>query len=468
MAASRPVRSTLIALVTLAGCAASTDMDPGAGGNNAAEADAQHVGGPVHDIEPSSVARGSTDRSQLNSSSVDSSLGGEIRLQRAATDGSQLCVDIIDQSTVNGARAEVWTCNQQKNQAFVFAGKLVKVYGNKCLNVVDRNDANGTEIQIWDCSEQDPAMLWNFRDGHLRWNGSDKCLDVKDGVFQKGARLQLWACNETSPNQLFTPSRDQVTAGAAATPEEASTPSSPAPTGSSASPTSTRPTPTTSSSGTTLRLSAWQQEVWRARAFNNEQQSYTNNGANVSFAGDGTATLSAKPTGGSSWTSARLSGDVMGPLPWYLEADLVAPTGKGSWPAFWLTSRGSWPQGGEIDIMEQVNGAQQSHISTHWGPTTGNATFNTHEIIDNFNGGERHRYGVWVTEQGLQFYLDGRIVGGWVAFPAQSDFVRIASQMVPIVNVAMGGDWPGSAPQASGEQKMVVYRVSRDVRPPRP
>ena len=40
----------------------------------------------------------------------------------------------------------------------------------------------------------------------------------------------------------------------------------------------------------------------------------------------------------------------------YFEARLKLPKGKGTWPAFWMLPDPftSWPDGGEIDIMEEV------------------------------------------------------------------------------------------------------------------
>ena len=40
----------------------------------------------------------------------------------------------------------------------------------------------------------------------------------------------------------------------------------------------------------------------------------------------------------------------------YFEARLKLPTGKGTWPAFWMMPRNytAWPDDGEIDIMEEV------------------------------------------------------------------------------------------------------------------
>ena len=40
----------------------------------------------------------------------------------------------------------------------------------------------------------------------------------------------------------------------------------------------------------------------------------------------------------------------------YFEARLKLPTGKGTWPAFWMMPKNytAWPDDGEIDIMEEV------------------------------------------------------------------------------------------------------------------
>jgi len=35
-------------------------------------------------------------------------------------------------------------------------------------------------------------------------------------------------------------------------------------------------------------------------------------------------------------------------------ARMILPSGSGLWPAFWLLGSGTWPESGEIDIMEYV------------------------------------------------------------------------------------------------------------------
>lgn len=446
--------SALLALwaTTLAACVGGTDL---AGTSSTA----------VTTDTSGSTAQGA----QSASPTVAFDAASPIRLQQPGADGNALCLEALVPSDANDASLRLSPCSSSAKQAFVFDGNLVRASAGGCIGTSTGASADAAPVGIVACDDPNGATAWRFQSGHLQQINADKCIAVAGAALASGATLELVTCEPSASAQLFGL---DANATATATADGTTTPSTSTGTSTSTSTSTSTATSTDTNAvslhtvtGTSLKLSQWQQEVWAAGTFNHEQQSYTNGGANVSFASDGTATIVAKPTG-SGWTSARLSGDVMGPLPWYLEADLVAPTGQGSWPAFWLTARTSWPQGGEIDVMETVNGLDQTNISTHWGPTTGNATFNTHEIVYNVNGGQRHRYGVWVSAQGLQFYLDGVPVGSWVTFPAESNFTQIASQMVPIVNIAMGGDWPGNAPQSTGQQKMVVYKVIRAASPP--
>ena len=44
------------------------------------------------------------------------------------------------------------------------------------------------------------------------------------------------------------------------------------------------------------------------------------------------------------------------------------PEGCGTWPAFWTVTRGAWPAGGEIDIIEGVNDQGPNLSSLHTTP----------------------------------------------------------------------------------------------------
>ncbi|PWN28308.1 hypothetical protein BDZ90DRAFT_226469 [Jaminaea rosea] len=73
------------------------------------------------------------------------------------------------------------------------------------------------------------------------------------------------------------------------------------------------------------------------------------------------------------------------------------PSGCGTWPALWTTTAGgNWPHGGEIDVMEQVNGVGRPDSSTlHTSPgctmpegrsMTGTATLNDCNVLNGANG----------------------------------------------------------------------------------
>src|ERR1700761_5444402 len=65
---------------------------------------------------------------------------------------SSLCLDVVNQSTANGAGVQVWSCSGNANQQWTYDGAHLTVYGgSKCLDVTNGNTANGTKLQIWDC-----------------------------------------------------------------------------------------------------------------------------------------------------------------------------------------------------------------------------------------------------------------------------------------------------------------------------
>lgn len=108
-----------------------------------------------------------------------------------------------------------------------------------------------------------------------------------------------------------------------------------------------------------------------------EMQSYTARPANIGQDGQGNLRITALRDAAGQWTSARIEtrrdnfkppkGGVL-----RIEARIQMPdvTGKaalGYWPAFWALGRDyrrdrPWPQVGEFDIMENVNG-----INSVWG-----------------------------------------------------------------------------------------------------
>lgn len=150
------------------------------------------------------------------------------------------------------------------------------------------------------------------------------------------------------------------------------------------------------------------------------------------------------------------------------EARLKMPYGQGLWPAFWMlgddVNRVGWPACGEIDIMENI-GREPSvnHGSIHGPGYVGGDGIEAHytlsgkkSLADDF-----HTYAVEWDPDEVRFYVDDDL------YATQSRAnLRPGQKWVfdhpffLLLNVAVGGDWPGS-PDGSTvfPQRMLVDYV---------
>ena len=135
----------------------------------------------------------------------------------------------------------------------------------------------------------------------------------------------------------------------------------------------------------------------------------------------------------------------------YFEIRAELPAGQGVWPAFWmLPADGSWPP--ELDVMEQIGGSsvfETSHYPTASGGATATA-FSTY-VPGNTTG--FHTYGVLWTPTTLSWYVDGVEVA---SAPTPADMNK---PMYMLVNLAVGGNWPGSPPSNFTSAQMEVDYV---------
>ena len=94
---------------------------------------------------------------------------------------------------------------------------------------------------------------------------------------------------------------------------------------------------------------------------NQELQYYTERNVNNAFVEDGVLNIKAihEDRGGNEYTSARLVSKFYGDWEYArIQVKAKMPSGVGTWPAIWMLPSenryGTWPAGGEIDIMEYV------------------------------------------------------------------------------------------------------------------
>jgi beta-glucanase (GH16 family) len=151
--------------------------------------------------------------------------------------------------------------------------------------------------------------------------------------------------------------------------------------------------------------------------------------------------------GGQKYSSAKIvTRDKVAFNTGFVEVSAKLPCARGTWPAIWMMPQGDapWPDGGEIDILEQV-GSQPNvaHATLH------TALFN--HTRGNGRGAETavptacsafHRYQLaWTVDEitmGVDDHAYMRVrndqPGGRGAWPFDAPFYLI-------LNLAMGGDW---------------------------
>ena len=174
---------------------------------------------------------------------------------------------------------------------------------------------------------------------------------------------------------------------------------------------------------------------------------------------------------GNAYTSARLLSRGKGGSQIYGRFEVRAriPGGRGTWPAIWMlpnqNSYGnhSWPDNGEIDIMEHVGyDPNVIHASTHCKSyyfRTNNQKTGVTRLPDATTA--FHIYAVEWTPETITADIDGqryfaaRNEGtGWEAWPWDKPFHLL-------LNVAVGGEWGGQKgiDEAAFPQQMLVDYV---------
>ena len=125
-----------------------------------------------------------------------------------------------------------------------------------------------------------------------------------------------------------------------------------------------------------VNTSFWEFNTGQGIFGTGEVETNTSSLSNVHLDGDGNLNIVVLGDG-STWTSARIrtksqfgapAGGEMMVTASIKQPDPVNPLGY--WPGFWMLGPGRWPEDGEIDIMEDVNGLSQEAGTLHCGNLT--------------------------------------------------------------------------------------------------
>jgi len=200
---------------------------------------------------------------------------------------------------------------------------------------------------------------------------------------------------------------------------------------------------------------------------NNELQFYRRENTRLV---DGNLVITAKREdfGGSPYTSSRIITKGRQSFQ-YGRIDIRAalPEGQGMWPALWLLGENfnsvGWPACGEIDIMEKVGGTGREntiHGTAHWQDPSANNVLNHAEFGNSTNlssntTDEYHVYSIEWTANSIMWYVDGNQYHSIDTSPA--DLSEFREEFFFIINVAVGGNWPGSpSPLTVFPQHLIV------------
>lgn len=192
---------------------------------------------------------------------------------------------------------------------------------------------------------------------------------------------------------------------------------------------------------------------------NRELQDYTDVDSNSNVE-NGMLTITARKDG-SDYTSARIKTENKVELQ-YGRIDVRAklPKGQGIWPAIWMLGANidqvGWPMSGEIDIMELV-GHEPSivHGTVHYDDDGYDSSSSMKGLSEGTYSDQFHVYTlVWEKDE-IRWYVDNQ----WFKTFSTSDvnFYPFNAPFFFIMNIAVGGNWPGPPDQTTEfPQEMVV------------
>lgn len=204
-------------------------------------------------------------------------------------------------------------------------------------------------------------------------------------------------------------------------------------------------------------INNWTIEVGGGGWGNQELQYYTKRPENIRVKNGNLEIEARKETYlNREYTSARIKSDGKRDFTYgKMEARIKLPAGRGTWPAFWMKGKGSWPLKGEIDIMEHV-GSQPNMIShaVHTNAKNGmrggnwSARYYGEQSMEN----DWHVFAIeWehlytYDRDAIKFFVDGKQTGIIIADKAEQDIDTwpFFEPEFFIINLAVGGTLGGS------------------------
>lgn len=217
---------------------------------------------------------------------------------------------------------------------------------------------------------------------------------------------------------------------------------------------------------------------------NNEQQYYTRARKENIWVANGVLTITGRKEeypnaryspGSSHWTtknptapytSARLV--TYGKAAWtYGRVEIKAklPQGRGIWPALWMLGTNiktdGWPACGEIDIMEFIGDKEPDAIygTVHYKNDEGKHASGGSKINSDKLAGNFHTYAMEWNKDSISMFFNDVKYNSFALDSAGKNKDIFAKPFYLLINLALGGDWPGPVDAAILPRQFIVDYV---------
>jgi beta-glucosidase len=131
---------------------------------------------------------------------ADSGPNGPVRLNLGGK-----CLDDTGNSSGNGNKVQMWTCNGGPAQNWTYAEDgTLRIHG-KCLDVISNGTASGTGVQIWSCTGAANQQWVADTDTQFVNPVSGRCLTDSGGSTANGTKLQINSCGTGARDEWTIP-----------------------------------------------------------------------------------------------------------------------------------------------------------------------------------------------------------------------------------------------------------------------
>lgn len=209
---------------------------------------------------------------------------------------------------------------------------------------------------------------------------------------------------------------------------------------------------------------------------NQELETYTQDDTNIQLSGGQTLQLVPQQSATGEWTSSRIeSVQSWTPAPGKAMQVQAALRGgvssidqkQGMWPAFWMLGESlrtgtAWPLCGELDIFEQINGQLTGYGTAHCDHTGGGACNEPSGLGESIAIPQDDEFHTWALkidrscsswqDETIQWSMDGTVFHTLTGAQIGDEGVWATlahSPMFVILNLAVGGTWPGDPNEAT-------------------